>query len=336
MVKHAPQERHPVPVAASIEKPKKKSKLASVVSGALSGALVSSCVQPLDVLRTKMQADSACGIQRTTTNTIALLYREGGGILAFWRGTQPTVVRLGIGAALHFSLLESIKPLFETRKEDGTMHMTAMGAALTGGLSRGLAAMVSCPITLVKTRMEYVPTSSGSTIPMYRNTIHALGSIARAEGVRGLYRGLGPTLLANAPFSALYYSFYTRLQMRLREEGTLPSAAVNFASGTVAAIAATLITQPADVVRTRVQLGLATSGVGGSGGGASIVTVLKQIATSQGMQGMLVGAAPRMVKRTLQTALVWTLYEELMPMWSRLNGWMQESRLGSVTPPKST
>lgn len=27
----------------------------------------------------------------------------------------------------------------------------------------------------------------------------------------------------------------------------------------------------------------------------------------------LVGAAPRVLKRTLQTALVWTLYEELLP-----------------------
>lgn len=33
---------------------------------------------------------------------------------------------------------------------------------------------------------------------------------------------------------------------------------------------------------------------------------------------MLAGAAPRVVKRTLQTALVWTLYEELLPQLSAL------------------
>ena len=32
-----------------------KSKLASVISGSASGAVVSACVQPLDVLRTRMQ-----------------------------------------------------------------------------------------------------------------------------------------------------------------------------------------------------------------------------------------------------------------------------------------
>ena len=88
--------------------------------------------------------------------------------------------------------------------------MTAAGAAAVGGLSRGMAACISCPVTVVKTRMEY----GGANAYTYSNTLHALGSIARSEGLRGLYRGLGPTMLSNAPFSALYYMFYTRLQVR--------------------------------------------------------------------------------------------------------------------------
>ena len=186
--------------------------------------------------------------------------------------------------------------------------------------------MISCPITLVKTRMEYVPTAGrAAVLPQYRNTLHALTTIAHEEGIRGLYRGLGPTILANAPFSALYYTFYTRLQERLREGSSLPNPAINFASGTLAAVAATLITQPADVVRTRVQLGLARSpaaaAIGGVRGGASIISVLQHIAASQGYKGMLVGAAPRILKRTLQTALVWTLYEELMPRLTLATDW---------------
>lgn len=94
----------------------KKSKLASVVSGSMSGAIVSSCVQPLDVIRTKMQADSAHGVTRSTAQTIALIAKDGGGLMTFWRGTQPTVIRLAIGAGLHFTLLETIKPWFEKKK----------------------------------------------------------------------------------------------------------------------------------------------------------------------------------------------------------------------------
>merc|ERR1719183_283432 len=92
-----------------------KSKIASAMSGSVSGALVSACVQPLDVIRTRMQADSARGLAKVSTvKTFQGIVRSGG-IRDLWRGTQPTVIRLGIGAGLHFFFLESLKPIFETR-----------------------------------------------------------------------------------------------------------------------------------------------------------------------------------------------------------------------------
>ena len=72
-----------------------------------------------------------------------------------------------------------------------------------------MAAVAACPITIVKTRMEY----SGVGAHAYSGTLQALRSIWRTEGMAGLYAGLGPTALSQAPFSALYYMFYTRLQV---------------------------------------------------------------------------------------------------------------------------
>ena len=288
---------------------KKKSKAASALSGSLSGAFVSACVQPLDVIRTRMQADSAQGLLHVTTPKTIRRIVEGNGIRALWQGTQPTVVRLGVGAGLHFFFLESLKPFFEKKDRHGETTLGPWGAILTGGLSRAMAAVVSCPITVVKTRMEYahIPGRTSLAVPKYNNTFHALQTIFKTEGMKGLYRGLTPTILSNAPFSAFYYLFYTRLQTRLQEQDLSPMV-VNFASSTVAAIGATLLTQPADVVRTRMQLNLVNSQVG-----TTSLQVLKGIMNSQGMYGLLVGAAPRMLKRTLQTALVWTLYEEISP-----------------------
>lgn len=57
---------------------KKKSKAASLVSGAVSGALVSACLQPLDVVRTRMQADVARGVVRSTLGTMQTIMAEVG------------------------------------------------------------------------------------------------------------------------------------------------------------------------------------------------------------------------------------------------------------------
>ena len=57
---------------------KKRSRAASALSGSLSGALVSACVQPLDVVRTRMQADVGRGIFRSTLQTMHTVVAEVG------------------------------------------------------------------------------------------------------------------------------------------------------------------------------------------------------------------------------------------------------------------
>lgn len=64
------------PAAAAAPAKKHKSKTASVVSGSLSGAVVSACVQPLDVIRTRMQADMAHGVVRNTLHTMQTIMAE--------------------------------------------------------------------------------------------------------------------------------------------------------------------------------------------------------------------------------------------------------------------
>ena len=44
----------------------------------------------------------------------------------------------------------------------------------------------------------------------------------------------------------------------------------------------------------------------------SVVQACKQILELNGPGGFLVGLAPRMLRRTLMSALAWTVYEEIM------------------------
>ena len=61
----------------------------------------------------------------------------------------------------------------------------------------------------------------------------------------------------------------------------------NFAAGTVAAVAATLVTQPADVIRTRMQL------VAANGAHIGPMQTLKTAMSTGGAQALLVGTLPR-------------------------------------------
>jgi hypothetical protein len=50
-----------------------------------------------------------------------------------------------------------------------------------------------------------------------QGTVHALRTIAATEGASGLMRGIWPTVLSNAPFSALYYMLYSDLRRRFQK-----------------------------------------------------------------------------------------------------------------------
>ena len=177
------------------------------------------------------------------------------------------------------------------------------GRSHAGGLSRGLATIVLSPITLIKTRLEATGTFG---LDSSRSMATVARDVFRTHGVRGLWRGCVPTVLSNAPFSAIYYSVYSHCQKAPGPDSPVPVFAVNFSSGVLAAMVATIVTQPTDVLRARVQLGVAP---GFFSAAKSAVDAQESLPHT-----FYAGAMPRFLKRTIQTALIWTLYEEIMPI----------------------
>ncbi|CAK0784193.1 hypothetical protein CVIRNUC_007397 [Coccomyxa viridis] len=284
--------------------------ISAALSGSLSGAAISACVQPLDVIRTRMQADATKNALSGAMGTFRKIVAQDG-VRSLWNGTGPTIIRLSMGLGLQMSVLEGLKEalrwqhLRSADQEKGRHpeRLTKLEAFLSGGLARTVAAAATCPFTVVKTRMEF--TGSGQPV---QGMVSMMVGIAKRDGAVGFFRGLGPTIVTNAPYSAFYYLFYTSLKERLQQHGGSQTT-VNFSSGTIAAIAATLLTQPTDMLRTHMQLQL-----GGKGTALGLQDTWRAVVGGRmGHRALLVGVLPRALKRTLQTALVWTLYEELQP-----------------------
>eukprot|EP00955_Chlamydomonas_euryale_P111157 366045-Chlamydomonas_euryale.AAC.3 len=179
---------------------------------------------PFDVVRTRMQGDAASGRPPARTASTLMAIVRGGGVRALWRGTGAATLRMGLGVGAHMVIVEAGTAALAQRSGGGsggvgaagscgrgssegggggggTPKLSSTNAAIVGGGARSLVSAVLCPITVVKTRMEYI---GGTGAVAYRNTAHVVASILRDEGVRGLFRGLVPTVLSNAPFSGVY------------------------------------------------------------------------------------------------------------------------------------
>ena len=94
-----------------------------------------------------------------------------------WRGTTPTVVRLSCGAGLHFLFLDSIRGVLEKRHPDG--NLSRADTFFMGGAARAGSALIMCPITVIKTRMEY----GGTGGTQYRVCSYSFGEV---QGYRGV------------------------------------------------------------------------------------------------------------------------------------------------------
>lgn len=70
------------------------------------------------------------------------------------------------------------------------------------------------PVDVIKERMQIQKqmnisaAGTSSSQVYYKSSLDAIRTIARAEGVRGVYRGYAATLMSFGPFSALYFTFY--------------------------------------------------------------------------------------------------------------------------------
>lgn len=248
----------------------------------------------------------------------ATIQREGA--LALWNGVGPSVLRVSGGVGLYFSVLHHLlaaeKGTGRQTEENG--HAATASSQRTfksatalwaGGTARAISCTAMHPISVVKSRMETYRTHG------YAGSFEALRTIARTEGVGGLYAGLGAALLRDVPYSAAYICFYHQLlslYVRLRhqaEEGTRLPLSVTFASGLVAGLGATVVSHPFDVVKTRLQLDRLehpTKGVLGRLLG--VVGVLQHVLRTEGFRGIWRGLPLRMLRRPLQTALTWSVY----------------------------
>jgi len=257
------------------------------LAGSMSGTCSTLLFQPLDVLKTRLQLGRVVSQGSLSGEVRAVV--GGQGVAGLWAGLIPSLYRTVPGVGLYFASMHWMRNTVCKGKP------TAVQSLIIGGAARTFAGSVMIPFTVVKTRVE-----SGAF--QYRSVTTAISSILGKEGVRGLTSGLAPTLARDVPFSGLYLAFYEMLKARTPAcvSSSSPESA-HMLAGLTAGLLASIVTQPADVVKTRMQLE----------SGRGILQTTASLYREAGLRGFTAGLAPRMMRRTVMAALAWTVYEKM-------------------------
>ena len=283
-----------------------------VVKSFLAGGVAAMCaktvVAPLDRIKILLQAQNVhyrdSGVVRGLRRIVA---RESAA--ALFRGNGAQMARVFPQGALQFACYEILKRTIPVvsgwKKNDHNLKFVA------GSVSGLISVTATYPLDAIRARLANQV--AGET--KYRGIVHTGVVIFQTEGgMRGLYRGLLPTLIGIIPYSGLAFYFFELNKSLVvthcpwaRVVETDGSVRVSLTarllcSGLAGAFSQT-ISYPLDVVRRRMQ-------VGGLEGGMMKIFWTTYLEAGV-IRGLFRGMTVNYMRAIPQTAVLFSVYETM-------------------------
>ncbi|KRX14768.1 Solute carrier family 25 member 40 [Trichinella nelsoni] len=168
------------------------------------------------------------------------------GISALWGGLSTTLIMAVPATICYFTLYDMV--LSELKEKYGSQLWVP---GLSGIVARMVSATVISPLEMVRTKLQ-------AKRMRYSDVYAVLKTLTQRFGWRSLFLGLGPTLLRDVPFSAIYWTNYELMKEKVlkhlgREETNFT---ISLILGAISGSCAAVCTLPFDVVKTHRQISL--------------------------------------------------------------------------------
>ncbi|OQE42282.1 hypothetical protein PENCOP_c004G04253 [Penicillium coprophilum] len=178
-----------------------------LICGGVAGITSVTITYPLDIVRTRLSIQSASFADLGTRDpgqklpgmfaTMVMIYKNEGGTKALYRGITPTVAGVAPYVGLNFMTYESVRKYLTP---EGDKNPSSYRKLLAGAISGAVAQTCTYPFDVLRRRFQ-INTMSGMGY-QYTSIWDAVRVIVTEEGLRGLFKGIGPNLLKVAPSMA--------------------------------------------------------------------------------------------------------------------------------------
>ncbi|CAI9617591.1 unnamed protein product [Staurois parvus] len=223
------------------------------------GAGTAACIAdlftfPLDTakVRLQIQGESAMtgvmnGIRyKGVFGTISTIIKTEGP-KSLYNGLVAGLQRQMSFASIRIGLYDTVKLFYTNGKEKASIIHRIMAGCTTGAL----AVTIAQPTDVVKVRFQAQVNLHGVK-KRYSGTLNAYKTIARGEGMRGLWKGTLPNVTRNAIVNCTELVTYDLIKEALLNHKLMTdNLPCHFVSAFGAGFCTTVIASPVDVVKTR-------------------------------------------------------------------------------------
>lgn len=177
------------------------------------------------------------------------------GMRGFYKGLSSPLMGDAFTNALVFGVYGTITIYHMKRKRSEDIHSLPLWDVFNAGCGAGFCAGIALtPIELIKSRLQMQTESRG----LYSGPIDCMIKSVKSNGITGLFRGLGTTLLRDTPAFGCYFLTYEatrRMMARKWCNGNVDGLSSGWLlfSGGLGGIAAWVVTYPVDVMKSRIQ-----------------------------------------------------------------------------------
>ncbi|KAK1377393.1 mitochondrial succinate-fumarate transporter 1 [Heracleum sosnowskyi] len=283
------------------------------ISGSIGGIVEASCLQPIDVIKTRLQLDrsgSYKGIYHCGSTVV-----KSEGVRALWKGLTPFATHLTLKYALRMGSNAVLQSAF---KDKETGEISNHGRVFSGFGAGVLEALVIVtPFEVVKIRLQQQKGLSPELLK-YKGPIHCAGVIIREDGLRGLWAGASPTVMRNGTNQAAMFTAknaYDKILWKKHEgDGRVLLPWQSMISGFLAGTAGPICTGPFDVVKTRL---MAQSRSDGDMKYTGMFHAIKTIYAEEGLLTLWKGLLPRLMRIPPGQAIMWGVADQVIGFYEK-------------------
>lgn len=277
--------------------------ISKLVSAATAACFAEAVTLPMDCVKIKLQVES--GSLLSTVRTIAAT----DGAKGFFRGLIPGLHRQLGFCTIRLGLYDSTKELYKDKFNLGD----GLPLRFAAGISTAVAAVCCAqPTEVVKIRMQ----AAKSGTVRYSGTMSAYYRIAVTEGSRGLWSGLGPSIVRLSICNIGEVVTYDTVKTSILSRGWMRDAfPLHFVGAVCAGFVTTTLTSPVDVVKTT----LVNSNQGQFTGPAQCTVALFR---EGGLKTFYKGCVPSFFRITGWNLLMFMTYEQVRKIVAKnLDSW---------------